>query len=66
MRSNNYFIQEYFFDRQPMARKITAGNLTKRFELKKLLKCHSFSWFIKNVHNDLNLEIEKKQKKLEL
>lgn len=41
-----------------MARKLNAGDLTKRLELKQNLNCKLFKWFIENVNT--NLKIEKK------
>ena len=29
------------------------GDLTARFALRKRLNCHSFEWYLKNVHPDL-------------
>ena len=45
--------KEYFYTREPLARFLDAGDLSKQLEMKNKLQCKSFQWFMDNVAFDL-------------
>lgn len=45
--------KEYFYTREPLARFLDMGDVTKQLELKNKLQCKSFSWFMENVAFDI-------------
>nr|XP_039264974.1 polypeptide N-acetylgalactosaminyltransferase 4-like [Styela clava] len=44
---------EQYYRRVPRARKIDAGDLTERKQLREDLGCKSFAWYLKNIYPDL-------------
>ncbi|MCP9257592.1 Polypeptide N-acetylgalactosaminyltransferase [Dirofilaria immitis] len=47
---------KYFYQRQPDAKKLEAGDLSERLKLKKSLNCKSFQWYIQEVDPELELK----------
>jgi polypeptide N-acetylgalactosaminyltransferase len=45
--------KEFFYTREPLARYLDHGDITKQLELKKRLNCKPFSWFMENVAPDM-------------
>ncbi|XP_045127026.1 N-acetylgalactosaminyltransferase 7-like isoform X2 [Portunus trituberculatus] len=45
--------KEYFYTREPLARFLDMGDISKQLELKKRLNCKSFQWFMENVAYDM-------------
>ena len=41
---------ELFYKLRPQFRNLDVGDLSKRYELRKSLKCNNYAWFIKNVY----------------
>ena len=44
--------KEFFYTREPLARYLDHGDITKQLEMKKRLNCKSFAWFMENVAPD--------------
>ncbi|XP_031629385.1 polypeptide N-acetylgalactosaminyltransferase 13-like [Contarinia nasturtii] len=47
--------KELFYAAYPEVRKVSAGNLTERFDLKKRLKCKNFQWYLNNIYPESTL-----------
>lgn len=47
--------KEYFLKETNSARDIDYGDISARLELRNRLKCHDFSWYMKNVYPELQL-----------
>ncbi|VVC39999.1 Nucleotide-diphospho-sugar transferases,Glycosyltransferase 2-like,Ricin B, lectin [Cinara cedri] len=45
--------KEFFYTREPLARYLDMGDITKQLELKDKLQCKDFSWFMENVAYDV-------------
>lgn len=45
--------KEFYFQQVPTARYVSYGDITSRIEIKKLLKCNGFDWYIKEVYPEL-------------
>lgn len=45
--------KEFFYTREPLARFLDMGDISKQLELKERLKCKSFQWFMDNVAYDV-------------
>lgn len=45
--------KEYFYTREPLARFLDAGDISKQLEIRNRLQCRSFDWFMKNVAYDV-------------
>ncbi|EDV26244.1 uncharacterized protein TRIADDRAFT_22839 [Trichoplax adhaerens] len=48
---DNY--KDIFYNRFPNLRQHSYGDISKRIELRKKLKCKSFDWYLKNVFTDV-------------
>lgn len=48
--------KEYFYTREPLARFIDVGDVSKQLALKTRLQCKSFDWFLKNVATEVTQE----------
>lgn len=47
--------QEHFFQIRPDARNAPYGDVGPRQQLRRLMKCQSFDWYLKNVYPELAL-----------
>ncbi|XP_039950091.1 polypeptide N-acetylgalactosaminyltransferase 35A [Bactrocera tryoni] len=47
--------KEYFLKETNSARDMDYGDISTRVELRNRLKCHDFSWYMKNVYPELQL-----------
>jgi len=45
--------KEYFYTREPMARFLDHGDISKQLEIKERLKCKNFQWFMDTVAPDM-------------
>ncbi|XP_011551579.3 N-acetylgalactosaminyltransferase 7 [Plutella xylostella] len=45
--------KQYFYTREPMARFLDMGDISKQVELKNRLNCKGFDWFMKEVAYDV-------------
>lgn len=49
------FVKEHFFSIRPDAKHISYGDVGPRQRLRKLMNCHSFDWYLKNVYPQLDI-----------
>lgn len=54
--------KKYFLAQRPDAKNIDYGDVSDRIELRKNLRCNSFSWYLKNVYPELVLPDDDKEK----
>ncbi len=47
--------KELYYNKKPQARNMEYGDISKRVELRKRLKCKSFKWYIENVYPDVQM-----------
>lgn len=45
--------KEYFYIRQPNARNLDFGDISKQLAIRKKLQCKSFDWYMKNIAYDV-------------
>ncbi|EDV26796.1 uncharacterized protein TRIADDRAFT_22976 [Trichoplax adhaerens] len=50
--------KEFFYQRQPHLRGHAYGDISKRLEIRKKLKCKSFKWYLENIYTDAVLPNE--------
>jgi len=48
--------KEFFYTREPMARFLDHGDISKQLAIKERLHCKSFQWFMDNVAPDMLLK----------
>ena len=56
---NICYYQEHFFNVRSEARTTDYGDITERLELRKRLKCKSFSWYLEHIYPEQNMPDEK-------
>jgi polypeptide N-acetylgalactosaminyltransferase len=47
--------KKFYYKTNPEFKSVKTGDLSKRIELRKRLKCKSFKWYLKNVYPEAPL-----------
>nr|WBW70139.1 venom protein [Lampona murina] len=50
--------KDFFYAINPVAKKVPAGNVTERKELRRKLQCKSFRWYLENIYPESQMPLD--------